>query len=153
MQRLTDRVFREILSVIDCQLVQKDLDNMCLWCERVVIKRARSGNRTAPCATFMCVLHTLQYANVGLLSLWHINCKSVAHSGLYFAAYFFFFAELAYGESDPCFAILLFPCNKHRIRRFITLRTQNMWGKTANQKRYKAASPDTFTETEHKKCA
>ena len=48
-----------------------------------------------PCATFMCALYTLQYANVGPLSLWHINCKSVTHSGLYLAAYFFVFAELA----------------------------------------------------------
>ena len=56
-------------------------------------------------------------------------CKSVAHSGLYFAVYYFFFAELAHGESDPRFTILLFPCNKHRIRRLITLRAQNTWGK------------------------
>ena len=103
-----------------------------------------------PCATFMCILHTLQYANVGPLSLWHIiiNCKSVAHFGLYFAAYFFF-AELAHGESDPCFAILLFPCNKHRIRRFITLGAQNTSGKTANRKRNKVASPNRAQEICH----
>ncbi|KAI0215602.1 Fibrocystin-L [Lamellibrachia satsuma] len=53
--------------------------------------------------------------------------------------------------SDPRFIILLFPCNKHRIRCFITLAAQNTWGKTANRKRYKAASPDTFAETERKK--
>ena len=98
------------------------------------------------CLHAYCTLYSIQ------TSLWHINCKSVTHSGLYFATYFFFFAELAHGESDPCFAILLFPCNKHHIRRFITLRAQNMWGKTANRKRYKAASPDTFAETERKKC-
>ena len=44
---------------------------------------------------------------------WHINYKSVAHSGLYFASYFFFFAKPVHGESDPRFAILLFVCNKH----------------------------------------
>ena len=77
--------------------------------------------------------------------------KSVAHSGLYFAAYLFFFVELVHGQLDPRFAMLLFPCNKHRIRRFITLGAQNTWGKTANRKWYKAATPDTFAETECKK--
>ena len=27
------KLFREILPVTDCQLVQKDLDRVCLWCE------------------------------------------------------------------------------------------------------------------------
>ena len=27
------KLFREISSVTDCQLVQKDLDSVCLWCE------------------------------------------------------------------------------------------------------------------------
>ena len=27
------KLFREISSMTDCQLVQKDLDSVCLWCE------------------------------------------------------------------------------------------------------------------------
>ena len=27
------KLFKEISSVADCQLVQKDLDSVCLWCE------------------------------------------------------------------------------------------------------------------------
>ena len=56
--------------------------------------------------TFKCTLHTLQYANIAPLSLAHIKSIWVAHSGWYFAAYFFFFAELAHDESDAHLAIL-----------------------------------------------
>ena len=62
-------------------------------------------------ATVRYVYVRIAHSTVCKLSLWHINCKSVAHSDLYFATYFFFYAELAHDESDPCFAILLFPCN------------------------------------------
>ena len=30
---LDSKLFRDISSVNDCQLVQKDLDSVCLWCE------------------------------------------------------------------------------------------------------------------------
>jgi len=82
----------------------------------------RTTSYLPPNDTFTCTLHTLQYANIGPLSLAHTKSIRIAHSGWYFAAYFLFFAELAHGQSDARFAILSsFQRNDQRIIRLITL--------------------------------